>query len=55
MFSATETQALWEGGSAGTLVRGPNNQEGACESLKGPLDILFWFFSSFFEGIFNYF
>jgi hypothetical protein len=25
------------GGSAGTSVRGPENQEGACESMKGQL------------------
>ena len=29
-------QGLWEGGSAGTSVRGPESQEGAGESLKGP-------------------
>ena len=29
-------QGLWEGGSAGTSVRGTESQEGACESLKGP-------------------
>ena len=47
-------QGLWEEGSVGTSVRGPESQEGACESLKGPIalviDILFWIF-----GIFNYF
>jgi hypothetical protein len=36
------------GGSAGTSVRGPESQEGACESLKGPIvltiDVLFGFF-----------
>jgi hypothetical protein len=40
-------QGLWEGGSTGTLVRGPGSQEGACESLKGPIaldiDVLFCF------------
>jgi len=34
------------GGSAGTSVRGPESQNGACESLKGPIalaiDILFY-------------
>jgi len=33
------------GGSAGTSVQGPESQEGACESLKGPIslaiDVLF--------------
>ena len=35
------------GGSAGTPTRGPENQEGACESMKGPIDILFWVFIFF--------
>ena len=50
-------QGLWEGVSAGTSVRGPAVQEGACESLKGHvtlvIDVLFWFF--FLIDIFNYF
>ena len=37
----------YERGSVGTSVRGPESQEGACESLKGPIvltiDVLFWF------------
>ena len=41
-------QALLEEGSAGTSIRGPESQEGACESLKGPvalaIDVLFRFF-----------
>jgi hypothetical protein len=41
-------QGIWEGGSAGTSVRGPESQEGACESLKDPIalaiDVLFLFF-----------
>ena len=44
------TQGLWEGGSAGTLVRGPGSQEGACESLKGPIVLAIGG-----GGIFNYF
>jgi hypothetical protein len=28
---------LREGGSAGISAREPENQEGACESLKGPI------------------
>ena len=43
----TDIQALWEWGSAGTSVRGPEIQEGARESLKGPIasaiDVSFWF------------
>ena len=40
-------QGLWEGNLAGTSVRGPENQEGVCESLKGhialAIGVLFWF------------
>jgi hypothetical protein len=47
----TDMQDLWEGGSAGTSVRGPESQERARESLKGPfvlaIDILFLFFHIF--------
>jgi hypothetical protein len=32
------TQGIWEGGSVGTSVRGPESQEGACESLKDQLN-----------------
>jgi hypothetical protein len=39
------------GGSAGTSVRGPERQEGAYKSLKGPIalaiDVLFRFLGSF--------
>ena len=45
------------GGSVSTLVRGPDSQEGTCESLKGPIalaiDVLFWFFHIFLY-IYNY-
>ena len=38
-------QALWERGSAGTLVRGPESQEGDREPLKSTIalaiDVLF--------------
>ena len=38
-------QGLWEGGSTGTSVRGQESQEGASESMKGPIalaiDVLF--------------
>jgi len=39
-------RAYERGGSASTLVRGLESQDGACESLKGPIaiDVLFWFF-----------
>jgi hypothetical protein len=41
-------QGISEGGSAGTSVRGPESQEGACESLKDPIalaiDVSFLFF-----------
>ena len=41
-------QALLEEGSAGTSIWDPESQEGACESLKGPvalaIDVLFRFF-----------
>ena len=47
------TQGLWEGGWAGTSVRDPESQERAHESLKGPIDILFWFFHYYFVCIFN--
>jgi len=37
-----------QSGSAGTSARGPENQEGACESLKDPIalaiDVLFLIF-----------
>jgi hypothetical protein len=46
------TQGQWEGVWAGTSVRDPARQERAYESLKGPIDILFWFFHYFF-CIFN--
>jgi hypothetical protein len=59
LFYHKYTQALWEGGSVGTSIRGPESQEGACESLKGPIalaiDVLFRFFHHVFSGIFNYF
>ena len=46
-----------KGGSVCTLVRSPDNQEGDCESLKGPItlaiDVLFIFFS--FLGYFQIF
>jgi hypothetical protein len=42
------TQGLWEEGSDGTSVRDPESQERAHESLKGPIDILFWFFHYYF-------
>ena len=39
------------GGSVGTSVKGPESQEGACESLKGHIalvvDVLFRFFHIF--------
>jgi hypothetical protein len=39
----------------GTLIWGPESQEGACESLKGPIalaiDVLFLFF--YFLGVFS--
>ena len=47
------------GWSFGTSVRGPDSQEGSCESLKGPIAlaihvyVLFRFFDFF--CIFNYF
>jgi hypothetical protein len=47
------TQGLWEGGLVGTSVRDPESQERAHESLKGPIDILFWFFHYYFVCIFN--
>ena len=34
----TYGQGIWEGGSAGTSVLGPESQEGACESLKDQLN-----------------
>ena len=47
-----------EGGSAVASVRGLESQEGACESLKGPvalaIDILFWFVFTFW-GYFQLF
>jgi len=45
-------QGLWEGGSADTSVRGPESQEGACESLKGPKRRFIFYFLG---RIFNYF
>ena len=52
----SHTHGIWEGGSAGTSIRGPETQEG--ERLKSPktlaIDILFWFFH-FFGSVFNYF
>jgi hypothetical protein len=47
------TQDLWEGGWAGTSVRDPESQERAHESLKGPIDIWFWFVHYYFFCIFN--
>jgi hypothetical protein len=47
------TQGLWEGGWAGTSVWDPERQERAHESLKGPIDILFWFFHYYFFGVFS--
>jgi hypothetical protein len=53
-------QGLMRGGSAATSVRGPESQEGACESLKGPkvlaIDALFWIFRfwGYFPTIFSY-
>ena len=41
------------GGWAGTSIRDPESQERAHESLKGPIDILFWFFHYYFFHIFN--
>ena len=41
-------RGLREMGSAGTSARGPESQEGACESLKGLIDLatdVFVFFS----------
>jgi hypothetical protein len=43
------------GGSAGTSTRGPENQEGACESLKGPIDISYRHFIlifTYFSGVY---
>jgi len=56
-MQATICRAYEEGGgSAGTSVRVPESQEGACESLKSPIAlaiyILFLFFH--FLGIFNW-
>ena len=39
---------LQEGGSAGISARGPDSQEEACESLKGPIAL------AIDVGIFNY-
>jgi hypothetical protein len=36
-FIGSDFQGLWEGGSAGTLTRGPDRQEGARESPKRPI------------------
>ena len=48
---------MWTHGD-GTSVRGPESQEGACESMKGPIalaiDVLFLFFSYIF-GYFQLF
>jgi hypothetical protein len=38
----------YEGGSAGISARGPESQEGACESLKGPIAL------AIDVGIFSY-
>ena len=50
-------QGLWEGGSSGTSVRDPENQEEVCESLN--LHNLshrrFIFIFTFYWSIFNYF
>ena len=39
-------------GWVGTSVRSPDNQEGACESLKGPIHVWFWYFPFNF-GVFS--
>jgi hypothetical protein len=49
----SSTQDLWEGDWAGTSVRDPESQERAHESLKGPIDIWFWFFHYYFFCIFS--
>jgi hypothetical protein len=47
----SQHQALWEGGSADTLVWGTEIQEEACESLKAhialTIDDLVWFLRYF--------
>ena len=45
-------QGLREGASVGTSVRVPENQEGACESLKGPIALVIYILFRCF-GIFN--
>ena len=37
VVSSTPCQGLWEGGSAGTSVRGPESQEGALNLWRAPL------------------
>ena len=48
-------QGLGEGGSAGTSVRDPENQEGACESMEGPITLAIDVLLSFFLLLLEYF
>jgi hypothetical protein len=44
-------QGLWEGwGSAGTSVRGPESQEGVCESLKDTMALTIEVLFNFLHG-----
>jgi hypothetical protein len=47
-YVSLKVHVIMRGGSVGTLVRDPEYQEGACESLYDPIalaiDALFWFF-----------
>ena len=48
-------QGLWEGGSVGTSVRDPEGQEGACESMEGPITLAIDVLLSFFLLLREYF
>ena len=42
-FQDVYSQALWD--TVSTSARGLESNEGDCDYLKVPIDVLFWFFS----------